>query len=107
MDVQVILRTNEAITNGYQITLYPQNSQITVRDANIVGSLIETRHVTLDTTRPIKLRIFICGEIMELFAADKASITCRVMNHRNGKIAFGFTDGTGKFSNIVIRQLKA
>ncbi len=107
MDAQLLLRVAEDLTQGYKLGLHPWMSQVSVRpiSESDVDPLLESRFVALDAEHPIKLRVFLCGSILEVFVDDRIALTCRLYRHLTGGLAFEFRDGQGAFRNVTIRAL--
>lgn len=89
----------------YNISLNPRENLVKLEDAKAWARLVEILPVKLEPNRPMKLRVFRSGPILEVFVDDRAVLTHRVHKYSAGDLALELADGTGAFSNIVIRQL--
>lgn len=109
MDAHLLLRVDRELTSGYQIILHPRTAQVTVRGVSLadVDRVMVYRFANLEAGRPNKLRVFLCGSILEVFVNDRLSLTARVYQHRQGLLGLEFRDGPGLFDNLSIRPLKA
>ena len=107
MDAHLLLRVDRELTSGYQIILHPRTGQVTVRGVSLadVDRVMVYRSANLEVRRPNKLRVFLCGSILEVFVNDQLSLTARVYQHRAGLLGLEFRDGTGAFENLSIRPL--
>ena len=108
MDAQVLLRVDDALLTGYQLGLHPETREVTVRpiSASDTDRVLVARSVELPPERPIKLRVFLSGSVLEAFVGDRVSVTARLFQHRSGSVALGFRDAPGTFSDLPIRSLR-
>jgi hypothetical protein len=60
----------------------------------------------LEPKRPIKLRIFHSGAILDVFIDDKTTLTQRLYQDRGGHMLLEFRDGPGVFAKNLIRRLE-
>jgi hypothetical protein len=108
MDAHVLLRVDEELLKGYQITLHPRTQQVSIRLVSLadVERVMAYRSARLRVGEPNRLRVFLCGSVMELFVNDEISLTTRAYQHRSGALGLEFRDGTGEFSDLTIRELR-
>lgn len=89
----------------YYISLNPRENLIKLEDADAIARSLEILPIKLEPNRPIKLRVFRSGPILEVFVDNKAVLTHRLYRYNEGGLALEFIDGTGEFANIIIRRL--
>jgi hypothetical protein len=108
MDAHVLLRVDEELTRGYQLILHPHTAQVGIRGVSLpdVDRVMVYRAAQLHVGRPNKLRLFLCGSVLEVFVNDQLSLTTRVYEHGSGKIGLEVRDGAGAFENVTIRKLQ-
>jgi hypothetical protein len=61
--------------------------------------------VPIEAQRPVKLRVFRHGSLLDVFIADRATLTHRLDNHRGGRVRLDFRDTTGCVTNLLARRL--
>ncbi|NQU22554.1 MAG: GH32 C-terminal domain-containing protein [Candidatus Nealsonbacteria bacterium] len=107
MDAHLLMNVKPDLTVGYQLSLHPRTDRATLRAISYwdTDRVLETAPVKIDAGRPFKLRVFRSGSIVEAFFDDKAVLTHRLFQHKDGTLALEFRDGPGAFSNILIRRL--
>lgn len=101
-DFHLLLRTDDTLMRGYQLAYHPQTGQLSLRSISQFDTdrVLASRSVVLPAGTPITMRVFLCGNILEVFIDDRASLTSRVYQHRTGQIGFEFRDGGGTVSDI-------
>ncbi|OHB53705.1 MAG: hypothetical protein A2Y12_15145 [Planctomycetes bacterium GWF2_42_9] len=109
MECHVLLNVNEEISGGYELSLCPRPNMVTLRPLTVweraQSRVLEMCPIDMAGNRPIKLRIFRSGTIIEVFVDDRAVLTHRLFQHSGGFLGLEFRDGAGTFSNILSCQL--
>lgn len=109
MDCHLLLNVDPGLKRGYQLSLHPDRDLVTLRPLSywdgVSTRVLEMQSVSLEPNRPIKLRIFRSGPILEAFIDDKVTLTHLLYKHGDGHLAFEFRDGPGTFANILFRRL--
>lgn len=106
-DFHLLLRGSADLLHGYQLSLHPRTSQVSLRPLSQwdVDHVLVSRSVRLPVGEPITVRLFLNGSILEVFLADSASLTARLYRHREGLTALEFRDGTGRITDLTWRAL--
>ena len=71
-----------------------------------IDRVLETVPVPIEANRPTKLRIFRHDSLLDVFIADRATLTHRLYSHRGGQIGLEFRDTAGCVTNLLARRLK-
>ena len=107
----LLLNIDEGITRGYQLTLHPDRDMVTLRHVSfwdgIQSRVLETQSISLDARKPIRLRVFRCGTVLDVFVDDKTTLTYQLLQHQGGGMALEFRDGKGTIHDILVRRLAA
>ena len=96
------------LLQGYQLALCPRLDEVELRPISKwdVDRVLETAPVSVEARRPVKLRLFRHGSILDVFVADRATLTHRLYSHRGGRLALEYCDTTGSVTNLLARRLK-
>ncbi|MEI6520347.1 MAG: GH32 C-terminal domain-containing protein [bacterium] len=107
-DFHLLLRTGAELLNGYQLSLHPTTSQISLRQISEydIDRVMVNRHFDLPIGSPIHLRAFLKGDILEVFINEHVSLTARLYSYKDGQAGIEFRDGSGIVKNIQWRELK-
>lgn len=107
MDARVLFNTNEALTAGYILSLMPDDDHAILRGTSYWDTDRELvqNPVRLEPGRPIKVRVFRTGSIVDIFIDDRATVTHRLFRFSGGSIALEFYDGPGRFDNLFLCEL--
>ena len=108
MEAHLILRAAEDLTTGYKLALHPNQEIVDVRhiSGNDVDRVMVSRHVPLPVGKPIKVQILVADSVLDVFIANRASITTRVYELRQGALALEFRDAAGAFEKVKLRRLQ-
>jgi beta-fructofuranosidase len=106
-DFHLLLRTTPDLLNGYQLSLHPRTSQASLRPLSTwdVDRVLASRSLAIPHGRPLAVRVFLSGSVLEVFFGDRASLTARLYQRRQGLAALEFRDGTGSVRNLLWRPL--
>jgi len=107
MAAHIILHATQDMTSGYQFSVRPRTNQITLRPLSYWDGdpPLEVVPVSLEPNRPIKLRLFRHGAILDVFIDERTTLTRRLYENQDGHLVLEFRDGSGTFSNLLIRRL--
>ena len=109
MEAHLILRAAEDLSAGYKLALHRDRQTVDVRhiSGGDVNRVLVSRHLPLPVGKPMQLRVFLAGSVLDAFIDGRASITTRVYERRQGALALEFRDAPGQFRNLRLRQLQA
>lgn len=107
-EFHLLLNASSDLLHGYQFSLRPRLGLADLRPVSKwdTDRVLETVSVPLEAGRPIKLRVFHHGTLLEIFIADRAILTHRLYAHRGGQVGLEFRDTTGAVSNLLVRRLE-
>ncbi|MEI6780366.1 MAG: GH32 C-terminal domain-containing protein [Verrucomicrobiota bacterium] len=107
MEASVLLRVDAGLTRGYKLTLQPADGLVTLRPFSYWDRdrLLVVQHAELPTKRPIRVRIFLSGTVVEAFIDDRVVLSSRLYKHLDGAVALDVMDGAALFDHILARPL--
>jgi beta-fructofuranosidase len=105
MDFHMLLRTDPTLLRGYQMAIHPRSQQVSLRSISIFDNdcILVNRSSSVSVGKPIQIRVFLSGSILEVFLNDRISLTSRLYAQREGMTGFEFRDGPGKITNLFWR----
>lgn len=108
MEAHIILRASEGLESGYKIAFRPGEQAADVRHISEIDidRVMVTRNVSLPVGKPIKVQIFVSGDVLEAFVGDRASLTARVYDIREGALVLEFRDSPGAFHGTSICEFQ-
>lgn len=93
------LRKSEPADSGYRLTLRPSEGM-----ASIVGKAFSyERPVDIDTKKPVKIRAFVQGSIIECFINEAYAFSCRAYDCRTGGLALSVEKGTAEIASLTVK----
>jgi beta-fructofuranosidase len=107
MEAHVLLRTDTRLERGYKLGIYPRERRISLRQNDVLANVICSRPVTVDTSAPVNIKLFMCGSILEVFVGNQTSLTERLYDFDEGRLALYVRDGRADFKNITVRELSS
>ena len=106
MEANVLLSYGGDRFACYCLSLSPREGLLKLRGTDPCEHLtLETLPLTLDISRPIKLRVFRSGSILEVFVGEEAVLTKRLYKYPGAGVGLEFRDGRGAFANLLVRRL--
>ena len=107
MAAHIIFHAAADMTRGCQLSVRLRTEQVTLRLISYwdTDPLLEVVPVSLEPNRPIKLRLFRHGTILDVFIDEKTTLTRRLDENKDDHLMLEFRDGSGTFSNLLIRRL--
>jgi len=106
-DFHLLLRATPDLLHGYQLALHPRTRQVSLRPISQwdLDRVLVSRSLAIPVGKPLKVRMFLAGSILEVFLGDRASLTARLYTRPEGLTGFEFRDGTGAVRNVQWRPL--
>ena len=106
-DFHLLLRATADLQQGYQLALHPRTRQVSLRPISQwdIDRVMVSRSVSIPVGKPMKVRVFVAGSILEVFFGDRVSLTARLYSRREGLTGFEFRDGSGAVRNGCWRAL--
>ncbi len=106
-DFHLLLRASADLVSGYQFSIHPRSGQLSLRPLSLydTGTALVSRAFDFTVGKPLNVKVFLAGSILEIFIGGQAALTSRVYDHREGQTALEFRDGTGTLSNLAWRPL--
>lgn len=98
-EAKLTLTMRETDDSGYRLVLEPKK-----QEASISGPGFNCpRRIVLDTAKPIEIKAFVQGSMIETFINDQYALSCRAYDHPSGRLGFGVTGGRAKLSDLRVR----
>lgn len=106
-DFHLLLRAAPDLLQGCQLALHPRTRQVSLRPISMwdIDRVLVSRTVPIPVGKPLKLRVFLAGSILEVFFGDRVSLTARLYSRREGVVGIEFRDGRGAVRNACWRAL--
>lgn len=106
-EFHLLFNTAPDLLQGYQLSLCPRQDVVELRPISKwdIDRVLETAPISIEAQRPVKLRVFRHGSILEVFVADRATLTHRLYSQRGGRLALEFRDTSGCVTNLLARRL--
>lgn len=97
-ELSIVFREQGEANTGYRMVLRPGK-----QEAAFIGKTFDyARPVALDTSKPIRLRAFVQGSIIECFINDAYAFTCRAYNFRSGALTFRAKTGDAAVKSVQV-----
>ena len=93
------MRQGEDSDSGYSLVLRPGKQEAEISS----DSFREHRRIELDTSRPITIRAFVQGSMIETFINDQYALSCRGYDYPTGKLGLAVSGGRVKVSELTIK----
>ena len=106
-DFHLLLRASADLVHGYQFAIHYRTGQLSLRPLSLYDdeTALVSRSFHAPADKPLNVKVFLAGSILEIFVGGQAALTSRVYNHREGQTALEFRDGTGMLANLAWRPL--
>ena len=101
--LDIVLRAQEDLTDGYHLRIEPARQMISFLGT---GRPIERGGCPIDTSKPVKVQVFVQGSIIESFVNDAYAETLRVDEHLNGAVAVQVLGGKVEIETLEVRTEK-
>ena len=93
------MRQQAGADSGYRLSLRPGK-----QEGELAGARFSfPRRVDLDCSKPVTVRAFVQGSIIECFVDDAYAFSCRAYDYRSGKLALTATGGQAKVLDWSIK----
>lgn len=102
----VLVRTSEALDRGYRIAIDAGADEIAIRQAKTGGGTFDKKHYPLVNGKPVKMQIFVCDNLMEVFVDDHLSLSTRVFDRSGHRVAIEITGGRATIRNPLLHYFK-
>lgn len=106
-DFHLLLRATADLFQGYQLALHPRTRQVSLRPVSQwdIDRVMVSRSVSIPIGKPLKVRVFLSGSILEVFLGDRVSLTARLYSRREGLTGFEFRDVIGAVERVQWRAM--
>jgi beta-fructofuranosidase len=61
------------------------------------------RPLVLQPGRPVRLRILVDGTCLVAYANDEVALSCRMYDHRSGRLGLFVSEGKARFEDMTVR----
>ncbi|MFH1084266.1 MAG: GH32 C-terminal domain-containing protein, partial [Chloroflexota bacterium] len=89
----------------YQLRLEPANQRLVVDRWPRPGdqSFLLERPLALAPDRPVRLRVLVDGTCLVAYANDAVALSCRMYDHRQGRLGLFVSEGAARFQRPTLR----
>jgi len=102
----IVVRTSEKFDRGYRIAIEPGKKKIAIRQLASDGGIFdEQEHVFKDGT-PVHLQVFVCDGQIEAFVNGQASLSTRILDRSEHRVAIETTGRTATISKPLLHYFK-
>lgn len=107
MQAHILFRLDSQFHTGYQLSLHSDTQMLYLRPLSEWDTALElaARPINIVPQIPVKVRIFFWDSVLDVFVADKYSLSARLYRYKEGEMAVEFRDGLGTISNVRIVDL--
>jgi coenzyme F420-reducing hydrogenase gamma subunit len=102
----VLVRTSEALDRGYRITAGAGADEIAIRQAKTGGGTFHKKEHPVVNGNPVKVKIFVCDSMMEVFVDDHLSLSTRIFDRSAHRVAIEITGGPATIRNPLLHYFK-
>lgn len=103
---EVVVRTSENLDRGYRIAIEPGKKKIAIRQAKPNGGTFNEKDYTPAKGKPARLKLFVCGNQIEAFLDDRASLSARVLDRSQHKVAIQIAGGRATMRKPLLHHFK-
>jgi len=104
--VDLLVRTTEAFESGYRIALDAGADEVAIRQARTGGGTFNKKDHPVVDGKPVKVRIFVCDNMMEVFFDDHVSLSTRVFDRSAHRAAIEITGDRARIRNPLLHHFK-
>lgn len=104
-DLHLFIRSSQDIDRGYELQLSPREQRISLR--NLLSSdprPLASRWLPLPAGKPIELMLFMLGDLLEIFVAQRVSLSARLSGVGDGDLLVESRDGKARLGNLEVRH---
>jgi sucrose-6-phosphate hydrolase SacC (GH32 family) len=102
----VLVRTAEALDRGYRIAADAGADEVAIRQARTGGGTFHEKDHPVADGKPVKVQIFVCDSMMEVFVDDHLSLSARVFDRSAHRAAIEITGGRATIRNHLLHYFK-
>ena len=102
----VLFRADETFDKYYQLRLEPANRRFVIDRWPRPGDqpfMLERPLPALPAGQPIRLRMVVSGTCLVVYVNDAVALSCRMYEHRAGRLGLFVTEGQAQFSKVSVR----
>lgn len=104
--VDVVVRTSEALDRGYRIALDAGADEVAIRQAKTGGGTFNKKDYPLAKGQTVKVQVFVCDNLMEVFFDDHVSLSARVFDRSGHRAGIEITGGRATIRNPLMHYFK-
>lgn len=101
----ILFRADKTFDKNYQLRLEPANQRLVVDRWPRPGDqpFMLERPLAMKAGQPIRLRVLVSGTCLVAYANDAVALSCRMYEHRTGRLGLFVTEGKAHFSRVAVR----
>ena len=102
----LLVRTSGTFDRGYRISLDAGADEISIRQAKTGGGTFNKKDYSLAKGQTVKVQVFVCDNLMEVFFDDHSSLSTRVLDRSGHRLAIEITGGRATIRNPLLHYFK-
>jgi len=102
----VVVRTSKNCDRGYRVAIEPGNSKIAIRQFKPDGGTFNEKNYTFVKGQAVKLQVFVCGGQIEAFVGERASLSARVLDRPDYRVAIEIAGGRAAIGKPLLHYFK-
>jgi len=102
----LLLRLDDALDAYYQLRLEPAAQRMTLDRWPRPGDqpFMMERPLSMQPGAPVRLRAFLDGTCLVVYANDQAALSCRLYDHHVGALGAFVTEGAAQFRAVSVKE---
>lgn len=104
--VGLLLRASEGLDATYQLRLEPGRGRMVFDRWPRPGDqpFMLERPLNVKAGQPVRLRVLVDGTCVVVYANDLVALSCRMYDHREGRLGLFVAEGEATFDHVSIRE---
>jgi len=102
----LLVRTTEAFESGYRIVVDAGADEVAIRQAKTGGGTFHGKDHPVADGKAVKVQIFVCDSMMEVFIDDHLSLSARVFDRSAHRAGIEITGGRATIRNPLLHHFK-
>ena len=98
-ELTVVLREQPDSGDGYRLVVRPERGEVEINGPGFSYP----RRCFIDTSKPVKVQVFVQGTIIEAFINDAYAFSCRAYNYSKGKLGFNVAGGSVRLMDLQVK----
>jgi hypothetical protein len=97
----LVMRQNAEPGTGYRLVLRPEKQEAELSSP----AFRNTRRIELDAAKPITIRAFVQGSMIETFINDQYALSCRGYDYATGRLGLEVSGGDAEILELAVKEI--